>query len=245
VRDVGHEAPPQLLVARQGFGEAVEVLGEPAELVARADRDARRVVAGGEPVRGVGDATDRLQECARQNDRDQRGQPEREGGDDPRGAQLFLLKCEVGGGGNAPVGRARDPADDAIVDQHRAHRSAVTQLRIADHRALVRVEERQALHRLRRGGEAAQPAIVALQEAPAAVAAVLVAEPRRERLQALRLDMVEIAEEPGLEGKTRRDRHRGRRHRARGEDGEEQLEGNPRLHLRMVPRRGGRINLAT
>jgi hypothetical protein len=41
VRDVGHEAAAQLLVACERLGEAVEVLGQPSKLVAR--RDATRV----------------------------------------------------------------------------------------------------------------------------------------------------------------------------------------------------------
>jgi hypothetical protein len=242
VRHVGDEAPAQLLVALERLREAVEVLAEPAELVARADRDPRAVVAGGEPVRRRGDTLQRLQEHAREDHRQRRGEREREAGDDPRSVQLLLLEGEVGGAGEAAEGRGRDPADDAVVDDHRPHRGPRHHVGIADHRPALRVEEREARRdRLRLRGELAQTSVVAAHEAPVAAAAVLVGERGDERVHALRLDLVEVAEEARLEGQARRDRHRGGGERARRQDGEEQLQRDAGLHGNRRDGGGSRV----
>ena len=243
VRYIGHEAAPQRLVPLERLRQAVEVLGEAPELVGGAHFDARRVIARGEPVRRSGDALERQQEDARQDEREQRGERHGECGDDPGGALLLLLERKLGGRGEPPQRRARDPADRAPVDLHRAHCAFLGQLRVADHRAPVLVEEREARDRLVRHGKRAQARVVVAQELPAAGAAVFVGEAAGEPVDPLRVDLVEIAEEAGLETRARGERHRGGGDCGCRQDDEEQLERDPGLHsTRIVRRARGAIN---
>src|SRR5207302_8776045 len=105
------------------------------------------------------------------------------------------------------------------------------------------VEQSEALDGLRRSGELAQPRIVVAHEAPVAVAAVFSGQARRERIEALRVDLVQITEKSGLKAQARRERHRRRGRRACGEDGQKQLESDAWAHAtdsRPRCRRGSR-----
>ena len=98
-----------LLVRAQVAGHAVEGLGQAAELAAVRHRHAHREVAGGQPLRGVGER------------RDVAGHPPRERQDAEGGDEREPeAEREVAGGGAAEVGkrgtdRPRDPDDDARV----------------------------------------------------------------------------------------------------------------------------------
>src|SRR5207302_8025088 len=89
----------------------------------------------------------------------------------------------------------------------------------------------------RRQGERAQARIVVAQEIPVARAPVLVGEAAGERIDALRVDLVEITEEAGLEAGARRERHGASGDGTRRQDDEEQLERDPGLHGTRIVRR--------
>lgn len=256
VRDVGHEVAPRAFVVLQRLRQQVEVARQLAQFVARRGVDAGGVVARSEQVCGVGQAAQAPQQGPRQQPAEHRGDQQAGAADRPPRALLRGVKARVRRRKRLLERQHRHPADGAAANHHRAQDVVAADIRIADHRRVVLVEQCEAKHRTGLVGNRRrlawragatfrahqhEPGIgVVAHELPVAVPRVFGPDPRQGLLHALHALFVEVVQElafdEGLHGDAVDQQHR----HARGEDGEKQLGGDTQFHRRGDAKRGNR-----
>ena len=96
VGDVGDPLAPRRFVPFQGRGQQVEIPGQLPQLVAGGDRDAGRVVPGGEAMGGAGQGPQRPHQALGQGERDQRRNQQRDRRDQSQGELLLAHEAQLG-----------------------------------------------------------------------------------------------------------------------------------------------------